>query len=153
MTANKPDEKAKCFVWAAVSWVTLSDQTGETGTCLLSSGWESCKGRGRGCHYDPAPDPRAESIRNTSRVWHGAGEGQDPAQHPGVLSLGTAVIPPSGGMPKEEKVKSWWMPSATTSVAGLSSVLPIRATGLCLHCRECSLLCPAAELHVLQVMT
>lgn len=35
MTANKPDEKAKCFVWTAVSWVTLSDQTGETGTCLL----------------------------------------------------------------------------------------------------------------------
>lgn len=42
---------------------------------------------------------------------------------------------------------------STISVIGLSSVLPIRATALCLHCRECSLLCPAAELHELQVMT
>lgn len=44
MTANKPDEKAKCFVWAAVSWVTLSEQTGETGTCLAqASGGRSAK--------------------------------------------------------------------------------------------------------------
>lgn len=148
MTANKADEKAKCLVQAAVSWVTLSDQTGETGTCLLSSGWESCKGRGRCCHEDPAPDPRAGSIRNASGVWHGAGEGQDPAQQPGVLCLGAAVIPPSCVTLKEVLV-----PSAIISVVGLSSVLPVRATDLYLHCRECSLLCPAAGLHVLQVMT
>lgn len=35
VTANKPDEKTKCFVWTPVSWVTLSDQTGEAGTCPL----------------------------------------------------------------------------------------------------------------------
>ena len=35
VTANKPDEKTKCFARTAACWVTLSEQTGETGTCPL----------------------------------------------------------------------------------------------------------------------
>ena len=161
MTANKPDEKAKCFVWTAVSWVTLSDQTGETGTCLLRLRVGDLQRqmqmlplrRNAGSKGGTA---QAESIGNTPEVWRGVGERRAPAQQPGVLPLGTATIPPSGGTLQEGEAESWWVPSAIISLVGLSSALSIKATGLCLHCGECSMLCSAAEMHVLlllEVMT
>lgn len=153
VTANKPDEKAKCIVWTAVSWVTLSDQTGETGTCLLrlqvGDADAARKTQGRiqrrhcsGCRLEIPP--RCSVVLGRAGLLHN--------------SLGScpAMIPPSGGTLQEGEAESWWVPSAIISVLGLSSVLAVKATSLCLHCGECSLLCSAAEMHVLlllEVMT
>lgn len=161
VTANKPDEKAKCFVRTAVSWVTLSDQTGETGTCLLRLRVGETQRQMQmlplRCNARPeGSTARAETIGNTPKVWRGVEERWAPAQQHGVLPLGTATIPPAGGTLQEGEAESWWVPSMIISVVELSSVLSVKATSLCLHCGECSLLCSAAEAHVLlllEVMT
>lgn len=114
VTANKPDEKAKCFGWTAVSWVTLSDQTGETGTCLLRLRVGDLQRQMqmlplRADAGSEGSAAQAELIGNTPEVQGGDQARPAPAQQPGVLPLGTATIPPSGGTLQEGDAERWWL--------------------------------------------